>query len=70
MAMVVVVVARHESKQARSQACDLSGQGINVESEKREPRQQHPPVNHGTKEWRKVDGRTPVQVNADHTLHL
>jgi len=35
MAMVVVVVvARHE--QARSQAaCEVSGQGINVESEKR-----------------------------------
>lgn len=46
-----------------------SGQGINVESEKREPRK-HLPMNHGTKEWRKVDGRTPVQVNADHTLHL
>ena len=37
MAMVVVVVARHE--QASSQACELSGQGINVESEKREPMQ-------------------------------
>jgi hypothetical protein len=58
------------SKQEAKHACEVSGQGINVESEKREEPNVTPPVNNATKDWRKVDGCTPVQVNADHTLHL
>ena len=67
MAMVVVVVARHE--QTSSQACELVWPRHKC-WEWEEGANATPPVNHGTKEWRKVDGYTSVQVNADHTLHL